>query len=210
MSDIEPAAAPNRRKIILLGAAAAVALAAITVVFILPAETGIDPTGLGESSGLTEMANPQAKEALDRGQQRTGVLTSSDAPPAAVPGASDHWTYTLPPYGEIELKYTLDKGAVIGFAWRADAPLNYDMHAHPFDGGEALTESYAIAKGSSQNGRYVAAFSGIHGWHWQNRTLAPVTLTLDTSGQIKGSTVLDGGKSQDRSLTPAPVAAAKP
>ncbi len=210
MSDIEPAAAPNRRKIILLSAAAGLALAAIAVVFVLPAETGIDPTGLGETSGLTEMANPQAKEALERGQKRTGVLTASNAPPAALPGARDHWTYTLPPYGEIELKYTLDKGAVIGFAWRADAQLNYDMHAHPFDGGEALTESYAIAKGNSQNGRYVAAFSGIHGWHWQNRSLSPVTLTLDASGQIKGSTVLDGVQKQERSLSPGPVAAAKP
>ena len=210
MSDIEPATASNRRKIILLSAAAAAALGAITVVFILPAETGIDPTGLGKASGLTEMANPQAKEALDRGQKRTGVLTNSDAPPAALAGARDHWTYTLPPYGEIELKYTLDKGAAIGFAWRADRPLNYDMHAHPFDGGEALTESYAIAKGSNQNGRYIAAFSGIHGWHWQNRTLSPVTLTLDTSGQIRGSMVMDGRQPQPRSLTPAPVSSAKP
>ncbi|MBU0555018.1 MAG: hypothetical protein KKD64_07015 [Alphaproteobacteria bacterium] len=172
------------------------------MIFVLPAELGIDPTGLGKQSGLTEMANPQAGEALERGRKRTGVLTPSQTAPAAEPGASDHWTYVLGPYEEVELKYTLDKGGAIAFAWRADGSLNYDMHAHPFEGGEALTESYAVAKGDSQSGRYVAAFSGIHGWHWQNRSVSPVTLTLNTSGQIKGSMLMDGRQEQDRALSP--------
>ena len=202
MSDMQTPAGRGRSKALLLGAAAAVALAAIIVVFVLPAETGIDPTGLGEKTGLTQIANPQAGELLARGLKRKGVLTPSQAMPQAEPGASDHWTHVLHPYEEIELKYVLDQGAPITFAWSADGPLNVDMHAHPFDGGEALTESYAVTKTDQQAGRYVAAFAGIHGWHWQNRAMTPVTLTLDASGQLTGSKLLDGRSEQDRQLAP--------
>ena len=193
----------GRKKALLIGGGAVV-VAAIAVIFVLPAETGIDPTGLGEQSGLTQMANPSAAENLARGAKRQGVLTPLETIADPEPGVSDHWTYEIQPYGEIELKYKLEKDAPITFAWSADGPLNMDMHAHPFDGGEALTESYAITETDHQAGRYVAAFSGIHGWHWQNRGLTPVTLTLDASGKISGSQVLDGRSEQDRELTPKP------
>lgn len=192
----------GRRKTILLVGGAVVALATIGIIFVLPAETGIDPTGFGKASGLTEIANPQASLFLERGQKRKGVLILTSAAPQPIPGVRDHWTYELHPYEEIELKYILDKGAPMAFSWRADGPLAYDMHAHPFDGGEELTESYVIADGAGQSGHYIAAFSGIHGWHWQNRSMKSVRLTLDTSGRIKGSKLLDGRSTQDRALTP--------
>lgn len=192
--------ASRRRRVLLTAGVALVAVAAIVVVFVLPAETGIDPTGVGKETGLTRIANPQAEEFLARGRARKGVFTPGEA--AAEPGVTDHWTHVLHPYEEIELKYVLAKGAPITFAWHADGPLNVDMHAHPFDGGEALTESYAVESTKRQSGRYVAAFEGIHGWHWQNRTMQPVTLTLDASGRIDGSKLLDGRSEQDRALTP--------
>ncbi len=202
MSDHQPAVAPRRGKIILLGSAATLAIAAIVVIFVLPAETGFDPTGIGKMSGLTDIANPAASASLERGRKRVGVLTPGQTAPAAEPGVSDHWTHVLHPYEEIELKYVLNKGAPMTFAWSADGLLAYDMHAHPFDGGEKLTESYSVEKATRQSGRYVAAFSGIHGWHWQNRGMTPVRLTLDASGKISGSKLLDGRSEQDRTLTP--------
>lgn len=202
MKDDQPIDGSKRRKTIILASCALLALGAIGVLFVLPAETGIDPTGFGKASGLSEIANPEAGKFLERGLKREGVFTPTATPPAPEPGVSDHWTYELHPYQEIELKYVLDKGAAITFSWSADGPLNYDMHAHPFEGGEALTESYAIDKGERQSGRYVAAFSGIHGWHWQNRSMTPVRITLDASGTIKGSKLLDGRSEEDRALTP--------
>ena len=35
------------------------------------------------------------------------------------------------------------------------------------------------------NGVLVAAFDGMHGWFWQNRGTAPVTLALRTSGDYQ-------------------------
>lgn len=202
MTNEQPTGTTSRGRIILLSTAAAVTLVAAVVIFVLPAELGIDPTGLGEASGLTEIANPQAGETLKRGLKRQGVLTPGDAAAAPEPGQSDHWTYELRPYEEIELKYVLENKAPIVFAWSADGPLNYDMHAHPFDGGEALTESYAIDKSGRQSGRYVAPFSGIHGWHWQNRGLTTVRLTLQASGQISASKLINGPMEKDRALSP--------
>jgi hypothetical protein len=203
MSEHSPSPAePGGKRGLVLAGVAVVAIAAIGAFFVLPAEFGIDPTGFGEKSGLTEIANPKAGEAMARAARRTGVFTPSAAALPAEPGARDHWTYELQPYEEIELKYVLNKGALMVFAWSADGPLNVDMHAHPFEGGEALTESYAVTKAERQSGRYVAAFSGIHGWHWQNRGLTPVRLTLDASGQIKGSRLIDGRTERERALTP--------
>lgn len=193
--------APSRRSALLWGVGLAIVAGAAAVLFVLPAETGIDLTGFGKSSGLSEMANPQAAETLERGKQHPDAFVAMDAPPQE-PGARDHWTYQLAPFEEVELKYVLAKGARIAFTWKADGPLNYDMHAHPDDGGEALTESYAVARGERQGGRYTAAFAGIHGWHWQNRGLTPVTLTLDASGRIDGSRLLGGHGQEDRALTP--------
>lgn len=198
----EPADRPSRRALFWGTAIALAAGAAAVVLFVLPAETGIDPTGFGKSSGLSSMANPQADEALKRGQQHPNAFTPGNGMQAAEPGPKDRFTYELEPYEEIELKYVLDKDAPITFSWKADGPLNYDMHAHPFKGGEALTESYAVTRADQQAGRYVAAFSGIHGWHWQNRTLSTVRITLDTSGRISGSKLFGPHGEQDRALTP--------
>lgn len=189
---------------LILGAAAAVGLAVAVVIFVLPAETGIDPTGLGEAGGLTDIANPGASEFLERGLKRKGAFTPTSGVPQTEAGASDHWEHELGPFEEVELKYDLAAGAPIAFTWSATGPVNYDMHAHPFDGGEALTESYAIEKADRLAGRYVAAFSGIHGWHWQNRSTGTVKITLDASGKIDGSRLIDRGGEKKRALTPAP------
>lgn len=192
---------PTKRAIV-TGTIVAIAGAALLTVFaILPAEYGIDPTGFGKATRLTEIANPENKY-LARGLKRTGVFTPSDTAPAPEPGVKDHWTFELGPFEGIELKYVLDEGKPMTFFWSATGPLDYDMHAHPFDGGTELTESYSIAKADRLGGRYVAAFTGIHGWYWQNRTFERVTLTLDASGQITGSKLFGPFGEQDRELTP--------
>ncbi|MBB3859376.1 hypothetical protein GGQ88_000616 [Novosphingobium hassiacum] len=195
----QPTRSSTRRKL-LWGTGIAIVAGAVTVLFILPSELGIDPTGFGESSGLSKMANPGAERLLARGRARKGVFTPGEA--AQEPGIQDHWEYELHPYEEIELKYEIEQGKPMAFRWSATGPLNYDMHAHPFAGGEAETESYDIAKADRQSGRYVAAFTGIHGWHWQNRGMTVVRITLDASGTIKSSRVIKGGIEQERGFTP--------
>jgi hypothetical protein len=203
MTDPAPPVAPApSRKGLLIGSVAVVAVAAMAlVVFILPAEYGIDPTGAGKALGVTKLAEPEMNEEQIRGARRTGVLTLSEQPLEREQW-DDRWQVTLAPYEGIELKYTLDEGGAIDFQWQATDTVSYDLHSHPFEGGVDLTESYAIDNGERMQGRYVAAFSGLHGWYWQNRTMSDVTVTIEAAGPIRGSTIFQSGGEQDRELTP--------
>lgn len=205
MTDTPPStSAPiSRGKLLIGGAAAVIVAAGIVVAFVLPAEYGIDPTGIGKATGLVKIADSAGNEELERGMKRTGVLTLSEGTLPAEPGTKDHWEITLGAYESVEFKYELAQGKAMVFTWSATAPLRYDMHSHPHEGGTALTESYGIGTAQKQHGRYVAAFTGIHGWYWQNRTLEPVKLTLDTTGAVEHSTVFDSAGEHARPLSAA-------
>lgn len=193
---------PRSGKKLLIGSLAAIAVAAVAlVVFVLPAEYGIDPTGAGRALGLMKLAEPQMNEEQLRGARRTGVLTLSDQP-LQRDQWDDEWQVVLGPYEGIELKYTLDEGGAMDFEWEATDTVEYDLHSHPFEGGTELTESYAVDEGERMQGRYVAAFTGLHGWYWQNRNLEDVTLTVRAAGPIRGSTVFVMGAPSERELTP--------
>ena len=199
-----PPPPPTRRNLLIGSAIAGLGLTAIAVLVVLPAEFGIDPTGFGKASGLIKIAQPDSNTSpeLERGARRSGVLTLTEEAPEPEPGRTDRWTYELAPYESVEFKYTVPEGGKVAFHWQASAPLHYDMHAHPFDGGTALTESYGIADAADMKGRYVAAFTGIHGWYWQNRSFETVRLTLDASGAFTASTIFEDGGESERPLQP--------
>ena len=190
----------NRK--LLIGGAVLVALAAGAVMFVIPAETGWDPTGVGKATGLVEIADPVNSE-MERGAARMAaqtVLELSDTPLPPAAGVQDSWEYELAPFESVEFKYTVGEGAPVVFRWEGSGPLHYDMHAHPFDGGEELTESYGVGDAQAMGGRYTPAFSGIHGWFWQNRSLDNVTVRLEASGGMSHSTIFAGNSAQERPL----------
>jgi hypothetical protein len=189
-------AAVSRTKII-IGVIVALVIAAIALVFfILPAERGIDLTGSGEKSGLTNLAEAGEMTELERGALREGVLTTSTQPMH-----TDRWERELGPYEAVEFKYTIEEGQPMIFSWRTTAPVNYDMHSHPFEGGTELTESFGVGDAQAMQGLYVAPFTGIHGWYWQNRTLDNVTLTLEATGGFTHSTIFDGPTPTERPIS---------
>lgn len=191
----------GRRKLLLYGGIAAAALAAL-VLFVLPAETGFDPFGVGRATGLDKIADPDNPE-LERGMarmEREEILTLADAPPEPAAGVSDTWEYELAPYESVEFKYTLPAGEPMTFRWEATGALNYDMHAHPFAGGTELTESYGIDEATRMQGTYTPAFTGEHGWYWDNRSTDNVTLRLTAAGPMSTSTIYSGGTAQERQI----------
>ena len=191
--------APSRNKTILGALAGILVAAAIVVVFILPAEYGKDPTGLGRALGLNVLSEEPENIYLERGMKRVGVLAPLDG---EIAKPDDVYTLQLGPFESGEFKYTLAKGDKMRFEWTANGPVDFDMHSHPFDGGVDLTESYAIDKAPSQSGIYTAQFSGIHGWYWQNRSTDNVTVTLKASGPMTASTVFNQFGEQPRELAP--------
>jgi hypothetical protein len=216
-----PVTLPSARQIA-IGSAVAIGVAAVAMVFfILPAELGVDLTGFGEKTGLTGLAQkgPAANIYLERGLKRKNVLFPLDAAarpdeaslratlaakgitaPADTRFSSDHWEYELLPYAGIEMKYRLAQGEPMIFTWRAAVPHQNDMHSVPDQVDDAATESFAIADAPSQTAVYVAPFSGIHGWYWQNQTLDPVTVSVDATGAFTGAVIFDQAGEHPREL----------
>jgi hypothetical protein len=216
-----PVALPSGRQVA-VGSAVAVVVAAVAMVFfILPAELGIDLTGFGEKTGLTGLARSGGSKNiyLERGLKRKNVLFPLDAAarpdeatlratlaakgiaiPANAKFVSDHWEYELLPYDSIEMKYELAQGQPMIFSWHGGVPLHYDMHSVPDDGGNPATESFAISDAPAQTAVYIAPFTGIHGWFWQNQTLNPVTVTIDSTGAYSGAVIFDQAGEHPREL----------
>lgn len=204
MTNKIPTSAPlSRKRMFIGGTCVIIAAAIIMLVFVLPAEYGIDPTGIGRKAGLVRIADPGTTTELERGARRKGVLTLSDSAPAEEDGNRDDWNFELGPYESVEFKYTIREGQRIAFTWKSTEPVYYDMHAHPFEGGVDLTESYGVGNAALMHGRYIAPFTGIHGWYWQNRSLDPVTLTLKATGGFSASTIFDATGEHDRPIGPA-------
>lgn len=202
MTETAQPSAKSRNKLVIGGGIAVVAIGALALFVILPAEFGIDPTGVGKSLGLTEMADPLNVE-LERGMKRTGVLELTDSAPPAQPGLTDRWTVELAPFESIEFKYVVEEHGPIAFSWQSTAPLRYDMHAHPFEGGVELTESYSIDTAQQMHGIYNPAFAGIHGWYWENQTMDNVTVELEASGAFSSSKIYNAGGEYDRAIEPS-------
>ena len=62
MNETATPRAPSRRKPLIWGGVALLAAAAIVVVFVLPAEFGKDPTGLGRALGLDVLSTEGMNE----------------------------------------------------------------------------------------------------------------------------------------------------
>lgn len=187
MSEQQPAGGAPSKKSLLIGAGVAVVAAvAILVLVVLPAEFGVDPTGAGEATGLSGLSEAGELTEAERGALREGAFTLTGEAMRV-----DRQEFTIRPYAALEFKYTLAEGEPLVFSWTSTAPVTIDMHAHPFEGGEALTESYSQGEKTGESGVYVAPFTGIHGWYWQNRTLDNVTVTINAAGGFTATTVFD-------------------
>jgi len=169
--------APSAKRILLTTLSSLVVAAVILVAVVLPAEYNLDLLGTGEMLGV--------------------VGLSRDAPTAVTDQEAtfrvDTASYELASFESVEYKYRLEQGASLVFDWQATGEVVFDLHAEP-DGAEAgYAETFAKGRSLSQRGTYVAQFSGIHGWFWENRSPKPVTVTLVTSGFYSGATEFRDG-----------------
>ena len=109
-------------------------------------------------------------------------------PPSAAtdPNRSSHVTeLSLAPGEGKEIKLVMKQGGRATYSWSiAGGVVNYDTHGDPHDAPQGFYLGYG--KGTSspgQQGVLEAAFDGMHGWFWRNRTDRPVTVTLRTEGE---------------------------
>jgi hypothetical protein len=175
------------------GIAAGVAVALLVTV-VMPAEYGVDPTGIGRVIGLTEMGEIKsqlAEEAeMDRQMLETGEQSSllddlfglfvGSAHAQATETWTDTFSFTLEPGQGVEWKIVMEEGAIAEYAWAAEGGVvNYDLHGD----GSGQSISYEDGRGqAADDGAIRAAFTGNHGWFWRNRDRQDVTVTVYLRG----------------------------
>ncbi|MFT5164408.1 MAG: hypothetical protein ACI9FJ_003009 [Alteromonadaceae bacterium] len=176
--------------------AVAVLLAAvILIIVILPAEYNIDPSGIGQQLGFTQINQPQKATATSLPTSLpkpliTNANTSSQWSPSTTTNpssqSSDSVNVTVPPMRGVEYKFQLSKHQTMKYDWQTDGEKLYlDLHGEPAGDTSGYYESYTIATATEMKGQFTAPFSGIHGWYWKNTTDKPITVTLNTTGSYQ-------------------------
>ena len=162
--------------------------AAVVILFvaILPAEFGIDPTGIGNALGITRLSG------------RAGSANLGGNRPVEGDYREDTVILTVQPMTGLEYKFRFEQGVSMLYAWSADGELDYDFHGDTkgtpnYDSSEQPV-SYEKKVAEKASGSFVAPMTGRHGWWWANYSNEPVTVTLKTAGfyEVVGDTT--GGK----------------
>jgi hypothetical protein len=199
MSDIADLTAKGlpSSQALLKATAVALLVAALVLMFVvLPAEYGVDPTGVGSRIGLTAMSDPDAADAADAESgeliEPTNTVESSAAPisvldavfKAEQPFRTDEMSVTLQPNEGGEIKALMQVGERMMFSWVTEGGgVNFDMHGEELNAGKDEFTSYWKGRNeTSGHGAFQAPFAGTHGWYWRNRGSAPVTVRVKTSG----------------------------
>jgi hypothetical protein len=188
-------ALPSAKRLLRSTAIAALVATAILFTIVLPAEYGIDPTGVGKMLGLKEMGDIKMALAMEEADDRAADRAAKSAPPTtevaapaiatpATTGKSDVTELALLPSEGKEIKLVMTKDARVNYSWSTNrGAVNYDTHA---DAPTIKYHGYSKGMGAkSDSGVLVAAFDGHHGWFWRNRGSDTVVVTLRTNGDYQ-------------------------
>jgi hypothetical protein len=176
-----------RERIALAAGAALLVAGIILVVAVLPAEYGVDPTGIGRALGLTAMSDvAKSVEALGAGRAAAGAGGIQTLAPRDRKFQEETVDFKIGPGAFVEYKYRLEKGEALLYSWKATGPVNVDIHAEPDGAPRGYAESYEKRDRVTQaSGTLTAPFSGIHGWYWLNQGKTDATVTLSSAGFYK-------------------------
>jgi len=172
-----------RERLAAASGAALLVAGIVLVIAVLPAEFGVDPTGIGRRLGLTAMND------VARGVEKFTAARTAGAggvPTLAAqerPYQQETIELKIAPNDSVEYKYRLDKGEALLYSWKSTGRVNYELHAEPDGAPRGYAESYEKKDASDgASGTLTAPFSGIHGWYWENTTNAEVMVTLSAAG----------------------------
>lgn len=190
---------PSTAKLIKSTVIAIITAFFLLITVIMPAEYGIDPTGMGETIGLKRMGeirlSLEAEEAADtaKAEQPSVVVVAPEklktvenvaiTKTDSVISQNHEITFTLAPDEGTEVKVTMIKGAKVNYIWETNGgKSNFDVHG---DSKKLKIKYHPYYKGtdSKREGILEAAFDGGHGWFWRNRTKQPLTITIKTDGE---------------------------
>jgi hypothetical protein len=203
---------PTSRQLLRSTILAAIAALVLLVAVVLPAEYGIDPTGVGRVLGMTKMGDIKQQLAAEAAADAAATAQATKSPPtgssglaaanAAEPAAKAAVVAVPKEPGqavapkiewrdEMSVTLTPGEGTEIKMKLVEGAKAQYSWVVEGgtvnFDThGDAPGKSISYEKGRgvpSDEGVVEAAFTGNHGWYWRNRGKANVKLILRTRGE---------------------------
>ena len=153
---------------------ALIVAAILFVTMVLPAEFGIDPTGIGSRLGLNNLISAEPESQI--------VARSGEGD---LPFREDETIIVVPANKGLEYKFHLPQYASLIYEWSTARALYFDLHGEPDGDTTGYFESFASATGNKMTGSVIAPFAGSHGWYWRNSTDVDVSLTLKTQGNYE-------------------------
>jgi hypothetical protein len=159
----------------------------LLVVVILPAEYGIDPTGVGRRMSIfrPRAVGADRAPATDEGAASTQPGAAGAALVRSNVGLrTDEMSIVLQAGEGAEIKAVTAQGHHFVYSWEATGgAVDVDMHGEAFDAPEdEFTSYWKEDEQTADRGAFVAPVGGRHGWFWQNLNDTPVTVVLRTSG----------------------------
>jgi hypothetical protein len=201
---------PTSRQLVRSTVIAFITAAVLLVTMVMPADYGIDPTGIGRILKLTQMGEIKQQLAADAAADAAGTPATKptaagatvvaqavatqpamkDVPvetvvaPIQAPQPKVEWRdetpFTLKPGEGTEIKLKMVEGGKAQYTWVVKGGV-VNFDTH----GDATLKSISYEKGrgvASKEGVLVAAFTGNHGWYWRNRGQSDVQMILRTRG----------------------------
>ena len=175
----------------------------VAILFILPAEFGVDPTGLGEKTGLIKFSAttsdtdsgtrmiegqyPQFSPEDDFDYFEPETLGEPFSRTQNKPFREETITIALEEFEQVEIKAVMSRGDAIVYSWKLleGQTVYSDFHADPKDKA-AFPEGYFIRYNESEAGKeagsLIAPFMGNHGWYWLNIEENLVEIELRVQG----------------------------
>jgi hypothetical protein len=121
---------PSRQALAKATAIAATIAIILLFTIILPAEYGFDPLRTGAAMGFTQLSDStgDGTEPASAGGQTLPAATNNPQPAAYKVHAED---FALRPGDGFELKYHMQKGAMMVYTWKATGKLMFEFHGEP-------------------------------------------------------------------------------
>ena len=203
---------PTSKQLVRSTVLAAVSALVLLVAVVLPAEYGIDLTGIGRVLRMTEMGNIKQQLAAEAAADAAAATPAGPSPAAGTTlGMASANAAETPARAAVAAAPKAPvQAAAPKMEWRDEIPVTLKpgegtevklkmvqgakvQYAWVVEGGEVNFDAHGDAPGKSisyEKGRGVAsdegvleaAFTGNHGWYWRNRGKFDVKVILRTRG----------------------------
>jgi hypothetical protein len=207
---VEP---PSRKAIVKASLIALGVALVILFTAVLPAEYGIDPLKTGALLHLTDLAKTAAVKPEAKAEAKSASGARPTPAPAGIYTAQsnsykvDSEDLSLLPGEAVEIKYHMQKGAAMIYAWKATGNIAFEFHGEPDQKpSKDYFESYELEDQAGRDrsyGSFTAPTTGIHGWFWENKGKQQVDIHLTTAGFYDSAKMYAGDKPDELTIQDA-------